>query len=407
MSVRIGFSTYKPYLDVKNGKFVGPFKELIMSIYSLPFKKLNITLFPIIKGDNLVSELIQDRLDYSPFLPFLPQLYPNITSGPSIKDISCFIQSTKVYKTTSKNYDFFQSFTVITNDAAIALISFILLWILSVKVITNVNTKCITWKLVTIFFRSYRQNVHRSDSAILISTMFVYFFFVQSILLSLVNTSMVYIEEKRKLDNLRDAQKLNITIHIQGHSECIVALLLSADAQRPEIRKIIQIRSLAEKSASSWTYSAVKKPTNDAILAVKTDIQSLSEAICIFNPTARVWSDTHIPTIPVVSQPYLQFMSKHLSIKVREQINQWIYQVFQSSLSKEMSIVTPKACRQLFGKRGDLNCVYPIKQHHENVHNLAVRFSFFTNLIIFYISSIMLALIVVIVENLVNKLCKK
>lgn len=215
------------HLD-ESGKLDGPLATFFGDAFYYLFQKFNYSISDTNAPENICSEssclarLTKNEVDFDTGLYYLPDLPENITSGPVITEIACYVMTKPRISSKILTVNYVDSLKRIEFDS---IASMLLMWIVLVSMTCYRNRKmdiwAICWAFICLFFRNFRKIAGVENFTRMIVILAALFFFLFQVICStFIRIEMTQVNEFQKIENLRDITYYNMETWIFNYLPC-------------------------------------------------------------------------------------------------------------------------------------------------------------------------------------------
>lgn len=360
MLLKIGFFSYPPYSYLgSDGRPTGATNEYWMRAFSFAFQALNFTAIPINLNREDALSLYQ-KVDYVPLAACLPELTPNITTGPVLRDISCYIGSRPAKGINFKLNRFentFQSLDSITSWMSVLLL-FVLFFLLfcSQKWRRRKKNKLIhiLWTYLGLFLRnvSSKKIAHLTKSIVLVSL--VFFFLIQTIFLSYIHTGMVEISDFSKLSTMKQVIQNRIRPLIFDFSSCRFLIPVPKyDSTGLSLRtSLIDFQS---DDVDIRINHLVEMSNQECILGTQGDMDMFRELACLFVPFMRY--QYYLSSERALQYPWNLYSRHQMNPKLKEKLFRFGSSTFEMGINEHNPPLSVDQVRVVMNSKADSKCL--------------------------------------------------
>lgn len=354
MSLKVGFFS-SPYLHLDDdGKVTGVAPSVYKESFYFAIDKFNVTFQEL---DSKLARclgnecsysvgILRNVVDYITGLLSLPQLFPNITVGPPLINIQCFLATAPKTKILIRNQTIMTAFNHIDRSTIWIFFTLFMVLIALHKLRSSINFTRALWSSLEILFHGSTISMNVSDRLCLLYLLVLYGF-ISVFFSSSVQTSVIKKESSTKVNTFDDILTSNFSIGFIAYDcESLMRLIpnnhmrdkimsksepLYDDPNTPRIFR--KFRSLRSK------YCFVTK---------KAELEMLLYLGCSAPRDGTLTrNEIYFSNRPVLSGLGLNFLSKKTSLEIRNTLVRIAYNAFEMRLNSEP--VSPKLARAVVG----------------------------------------------------------
>lgn len=400
---KLGYLTNDYHYTDSTGNLAGPavsvFKEVfyfVVDKFNVSYQELDPKLARCLGDDcSYPIRMLEEKVYLIAGLPSLPRLFPNITSGPPLFVIQCFILTVPDTKEGYQN----RSFMNVYNELGFYSIgSLILVSILLIYAITCRNS----WNFDSSAWESFKIVVRNSTSALETTDKFfwlqmvIFFAFINLFFNLSIQTNMVKKKDFAPVETFDDMLNQNLSPMFAAYDcESLIRLIPQRTMRERILRKSI---SLPEKpDPLSFEREIMRLKSKFCLVVKREELSMLLHLGCSLKGTKLLRRKyIYSSSKPILTQIASNYLSKHTPSSVLKTFTETAYDAFEMKIFYEP--VSPRLAK-LFVRETDVKCA-----NEEAIYKQAsfssLDMTFFTYSFCLYSIGLLIALSIFVMEFL-------